>query len=469
VVRVRPVLFLCLALSSAGWIARLDAAPAKRKAPAKRVAPATRRTAGSLRKSQPAAPPVSSSTRAAALQQVQNSMDAGPRATFIEHPAALIPFFEQLRRLESREAAAGVLPILAFGDSHTAADEWTDAMRQAFQQRFGDGGSGFTMAGRIAGYRRYDVKQGNSIGWAHQGLLSPYSDGLHGMAGVSFQSRRAGEASYIASSANRVELHYYRQPGGGALSLMSNGQPLQTISTDGPQGFGVFEQKVGAGAHRFEVQTLDNQPVRLLGWVAEKDRGVTVEPLGINGAQFGTFRHWNPQLLTSQVSRRSPALILLAYGTNEASNRDLTYEGYKATVSAFLRQLRQAAPTASILVLGPPDRMSRTRAGAVPFPGFSRIVQAQRDAARENNCAFWDLQTRMGGIGSLQRWVTAGAAQGDYVHFTTPGYRLIGSTFFNDLMDAYVSFQQARQRIFTSASVKNNKNDTQGLSSGQTN
>jgi lysophospholipase L1-like esterase len=274
---------------------------------------------------------------------------------------------------------------------------------------------------------------------------------LHGIAGVSFNAHRAGEASYLTADAAKLELHYWRQPGGGALAVYANGQPLQTVSTDGPHGLGVFEAPVSPGPQRFEVQTLDDLPVRLLGWVTEKTRGVTVEPLGINGAQVGIFRNWNQELLANQVARRSPGLILLAYGTNEASNRDLTYENYKATVSGFLKQLRKAAPTASILVLGPPDRMSRTRAGAVPFPGFSRIVQAQRDAARENGCAFWDLQERMGGIGSLQRWVTAGAAQWDYVHFTVPGYRLIGTTLFNDLMDAYVGFLQARQRIFSSS------------------
>ena len=378
-------------------------------------------------------------------------MDSGPHSTFVQNPAGLIPFFEQLRRLE-RQEWNGVLPVLAFGDSHTAADEWTDALRQAFQQRFGDGGNGFSMAGRLLGYRRFDVKAGNSMGWTPAGLLSAASDGGHGIAGVSFNAHRAGEAAYVTADASRVELHYWRQPGGGAITLLADGQPVQTLSTGGPGGFGYFEHEPTAGVpQRFEAQTMDNLPVRLLGWVTEKQRGVTVEPLGINGAQASIFRNWNGDLLASQVARRHPGLILLAYGTNEASSPGLTYENYKATISGFLKRLRQAAPTASILVLGPPDRMARTRSGVQPFPGFSRIVQAQRDAARENNCSFWDLQERMGGVGSLQRWVAAGAAQWDYVHFTAPGYRLIGATLFNDLMDAYAGFQQARQRIFSTS------------------
>ena len=42
----------------------------------------------------------------------------------VESPAALIPFFEQLYRLQAGKASNPVR-ILHYGDSHTAADEWT--------------------------------------------------------------------------------------------------------------------------------------------------------------------------------------------------------------------------------------------------------------------------------------------------------------------------------------------------------
>ena len=51
--------------------------------------------------------------------------------------------------------------ILHFGDSHTAADEWTGGLRDLFKAKFGDGGSGFSVAGQpFLGYRRFDAKGG---------------------------------------------------------------------------------------------------------------------------------------------------------------------------------------------------------------------------------------------------------------------------------------------------------------------
>ena len=377
-------------------------------------------------------------------------MEEPAPATFIENPQALIAFFEQLRRLE-RGQWSGVLPVVQFGDSHTAADDWTNAMRSAFQQRFGDGGVGFSTPGLINGLRRFDVKRGNSVGWSPLGLMSASSDGLHGMAGVSLSTTRAGEAAYVTADAARVELQYLRQPGGGALALLEDGQMVQTVSTDGPLGLGYVEHRPGRAAQRFEAQTVDDLPVRLLGWVTEKPAGVTVEPLGINGAQATIFTQWDHALLESHVARRNPALMILAYGSNETSNPKWVADEYRFALSAILKTLRKAAPAASILVVGPPDRMVRSRTGFVTHARLDTIIEAQREAARENHCAFWDLRTRMGGGGAMQRWVLAGAAQYDYLHFTAPGYRLIGATLFNDLMDAYVAYQRSRDRIFSAS------------------
>ena len=203
-------------------------------------------------------------------------------------------------------------------------------------------------------------------------------------------------------------------------------------------------------------------PVRLFGFVSEKAHGVTYDQLGINGAQANIIDGWDASIWVPQLARRSPGLIVLAYGTNDAGNRDYTHESYKAMFAGVLAKLRQAVPTASILVLGPPDRMYRMS----PFPRLEMIAQAQREAALEHGCAFWDLRERMGGAGAMRRWVVAGAAQGDYVHFTAAGYRLIGATLFNDLMEQYATYLRVRDRVFTATengkTAENSQNRTDG-------
>jgi len=61
--------------------------------------------------------------RAEASEEVTGMLDRTAGIP-IENPAAMVPFFEQLRRAASGESS-GPLSILHYGDSHTAADDWT--------------------------------------------------------------------------------------------------------------------------------------------------------------------------------------------------------------------------------------------------------------------------------------------------------------------------------------------------------
>ena len=398
----------------------------------------------------PKAPPVSAKVRAAANDDVTEWIDRTAGIP-IENPAAMVPFFEQLRRLKSGEAT-GPLSILHYGDSHTAADELTGSIRVLLQAQFGDGGSGYSFAGKpFASYRRLDLKGGESRGWESEGLLTKGTDGLYGLGGVSISTELPRQSVYLEASCRKLELFYLQQPGGGDLRLYDNGEAVDIISTDGTLGPGYYRYDVnpeaGVDGHRFELETLHNAPVRLFGWVTEKDHGVTYETLGINGAQASVVFRWDEAILASNIARRNPALIVLAYGTNEATNPDWTQETYRDMFSALLQRMRQAAPTASILVLGPPDRDYRTRGRWTNLDKVDRIVAAQRQAAFANRCGFWDMREKMGGKGAMREWVIAGLAQGDHVHFTGSGYRRLGYTLFRDLMYNYEKYNKVRDEL----------------------
>src|SRR5437868_6766891 len=100
--------------------------------------------AGASRKSskkaaKKAAPPAPATAESSARVEEYLAL---ARQTPVENVGALVPFFEQLYRSQSAKADGGI-HILHYGDSHTAADEWTGFLRSLFQNRFGDGGSGF--------------------------------------------------------------------------------------------------------------------------------------------------------------------------------------------------------------------------------------------------------------------------------------------------------------------------------------
>ena len=376
--------------------------------------------------------------RASNVFELRKAMQSGGGASAFENESALVPFFHQLYRAHGEGRP---LHILQFGDSHTASDDWTNAMRNALQTRFGDGGPGFADPGHpYRGYRNFRVPSGNSTGWHTEGTIRSPGDGREGLGGISLTTSSSGESVWMRAEGDELELFFLRQPGGGQLTFLVDGQAESAVSTNGPLGPGYFAYEPPPGVHTFEIQTVSADPVRLFGWVLQNRIGVTYETLGINGAQADLVATWDESTFGPQLQRRDPALIVFAYGTNEALSPRFTVAGYRAGFAEALARLRRASATASILVIGPPDCWLKRKGRLVPFPHMEQVIEIQREIAAQRRCAFWDWRRRMGGEGSKRRWVMAGLAQVDYVHFTSTGYQVIGNTLCADLMDLYNVF-----------------------------
>ncbi len=384
--------------------------------------------------------------RAASLRKVNAYLGGSIHGAF-QQPGALVPIFEQLYRLGSGLSHDPV-HIIHYGDSHTAADEWTAVLRDSFKEKFGDGGSGFSLAGHpFVGYRRLDAPGGGTALWHSDGFRSASGDGLLGLGGMSITSDRPGQSVYLDTECDFLEVYYLQQPDGGTMALYDGEQFLDKIHTAGELGPGFVRYTVPAGLHRFTLKTLDYHSVRLFGWVADKQTGVTYEALGINGAEAGVIMKWDEKMLAAYLQRRDPGMIVLAYGTNEASDPSWNYENYEAMFSSLLQRMRQDAPAASILVLGPTDRWYRVRGAWRPLDGVDRIIAAEQAACRENGATFWDSRQRMGGKGSMRDWVYSGLGQVDYVHFTGSGYHRLGDALFSDLMSQYDAYRKTRLEI----------------------
>lgn len=376
----------------------------------------------------------------------------------LERPAALRRFFEALARLEEGRAHDDVR-VTQFGDSHTAADIQTAVVRRALQERFGDGGRGFVSIGRPwKSYVQDGVRAGMSIEWAperakiERGKIA--GDGLYGLSGVGLFTRQPGARAWtdVTSPSSRAELAYLEQPGGGAFDVFVDGVRVVRVSTHGDRiasayrAFDVAE----AFAHQVEVRAVGDGDVRVYGMSLDREApGVVLDALGINGARVSTaLLSWDEQHWAEQLRHRAPALVVLAYGTNESTDRDLPQATHERHLVDALGRVARAVPTASCLLLGPPDRAVSTKEGWVSASKVAEIVAWQRGVAEAAGCAFYDQQAAMGGEGSIAVWAEESPprAQRDRVHLTRDGYAQLGSAFASDLMRAYAAFRGAGAR-----------------------
>lgn len=368
---------------------------------------------------------------------------ATPQATRgLENAAGLDPFFRALGAIRAGRRIEPVR-IMHFGDSHTAADILTAEIRRSFQRDFGDGGAGLVSARNPFSTPRRGVQTGTTSGWWIDGIAGKgATDGIYGPAGFSLSTDRADERAWLEANCNHFEVYYLKQPGGGRIDILIDGasvldQPLSLASSAPAPDYFTFDSP-SDGSHRIEIRTLGAGRVRLLGIVTEHlAPGVSYDVLGINGARAVRLLSWNDTAFVDNIVQRKPDLIILAYGTNEVTDDDWSVESYERMFANILKRFRRAAPQASILVYGPPDRSDNQKAVAK----MPAMIEAQRRAAIEVGAAFWNSYAAMGGAGSMNSWVEQGYGQGDHVHLTSAGYTKIGGLFYNDLMQAYKQSQ----------------------------
>ena len=376
-----------------------------------------------------ASPKVTAAQRAAARDEIERRMAAAGHG--FENPEALEPFTHALDTQP--------IHIVQFGDSHTASDDWVNSMRVLMQAKYGDGGPGFVQAGHpYRGYRRFDARGENSTGWKTEGTMALRGDPNQGLSGISISTSLPNQTVKLSAYGESLSLFYLKQPGGGQVEVTVDGQTLDPLASDGEPAPGVATWPLPLGPHEVSLRTLNHAPVRLYGWTLDNKAGLTFETLGINGAQAHVILGWDETLWASELGARNPALVILAYGTNEANSTLWTLEQYRLDMKALIDRVRRAVPQAAILMIGPPD-CGKAR----PLLHLTDVIAAQRDIAREEKVAFWDWRKHMGGPGSVKLWVTAGYGQNDYVHMTGEGYRLVGEAIVDALMDGHS--EQTRQ------------------------
>jgi len=375
--------------------------------------------------------------------------------------------FETLAALEDGHAHDDVR-VLQYGDSHTASDMGVSAFRRVLQARFGDGGRGFVAVGRPwSTYSLDGVHTGMEGVFAstkptgHRSSPLPAAlEGRYGLLGIGIAAgkQRSRAWSDVAAPASRVELAYAQEPAGGSFDVFVDGTRTVHVSTQSPDtksGWSAFD--VPDAPHRIEVRTAGDGDVVLYGMSLDRSQaGVVVDTLGINGAQVFTPLRWSEDHFTEQLRHAAPDLVVLAYGTNESMQPGLTDANYERAIVDMLGRVARAAPTASCLLLGPPDmaQHDKGRNAWYTWPRIGEVIAVQKRVADAAGCAFFDQREAMGGPGSIIRWASEPEprANFDRVHLRRSGYTQVGTAFATDLMRAYDEWRAERGLPPTNAS-----------------
>jgi len=332
-------------------------------------------------------------------------------------------------------ARGNALRIGLWGDSHTAAGSFTEALAsgigvppERMQTHF------MAMTLGLTGVRmpvrkvcRNDLWQMDYAFRAGR-AVAPFNRSL---------SRMSSEipGAYLAidfrhpSPAARVRLlniEYARSRADRSLLLgiSVDGRPEKVVSlTDKPGR--VLQVRARQPMSTVRLRLIAGQ-ITLEGLtpVYDASPALVFDVFSVPGSMVRGWLNTSPEA-TQDMAHGDYDLVMLQYGTNEGMDNGFKDAEYQHTLRASLRHFRQQFPHSACLLIGPPDRGSAVRGAAMPGVNAS-IARIQQATGQEFNCGFWDWQKAMGGPGAALRWLRSNPPlmQQDLVHLTPMGYQL---------------------------------------------
>ena len=359
----------------------------------------------------------------------------------------LFATFDAIARGEPDARAAAVF----LGNSLIASDHVVDVVRERLAWRFGDGGRGFLLPERLSKIAGRRVRTGTgSPGWIIHTFAS--DDDAHrtgapfGFSGSMHEASVDQEkTTWRIDGGRRGRLFYADSK--ARLTLLADGvevarvEPARAIIS-GPASARDVEFRLPRGAR--DLTLVAQKGAQIYGVAVENESaGVVVDTIGVPAASARLYLQGiDEDLFVRQLTRRDPALVALMLGGNETRALGFgTLDDKKLAehFDALLTRVHRAAPKAACLIVTPIDAVKTTTGSdeLITRPEIHRVIEAERKAAADHGCAFFDLFGAMGGTGSLARFRSAGLLSDDLVHPTARGGDLLGHLFADALLRSY--------------------------------
>lgn len=350
----------------------------------------------------------------------------------------LRPFFEDLAAIKAAKTGRHVR-IAWYGDSAIVSDGYTGVVRQRLQARFGDAGPGFILAApTFDGYLRTGVRL-KRTGWTANNVISgELESGRYGYGGIVASGFGGASATFEPKKpVHAIEVFFEGQKKGGRIEILTAGakDPVAIIET-ADKGSEIHRHVFSTPAKDVKIR-IAGGPAKVYGVVLEAaDRGIQLDAIGVLGLRARRWLNADKAHLTAQIAARKPDLIVLNFGGNERVDPGLSEKAHKADIVKTLDALRAGQKDASCLIVGPLAHGVDKDGKIALDANLDAIYAAQRAAAADAGCAFFDTIEAMGGKKkALKTWKDKRWLSGDYAHLTNKGHEELGR-LLADWLDA---------------------------------
>jgi lysophospholipase L1-like esterase len=175
--------------------------------------------------------------------------------------------------------------------------------------------------------------------------------------------------------------------------------------------------------------------------------GINIDNIPLRGSSGLEFAKTDKEFMRSFYEKLNVKMIILQFGVNIVPNVTSNYAYYEKSFQKQLEFLKEVGKGAPILVIGVSDVSRNGRNGLESYPNIEMIRDAQKRAAFNAGCAFWDMYQAMGGKNSMISWVNTSPslAQKDFIHLNPAGARIIAEMLYQSIISEYNRYTSLQQ------------------------
>lgn len=336
--------------------------------------------------------------------------------------------------------------IVHYGDSQIEEDRVSGVIRDSLQTRFGGGGPGLVPA--LENYYTLNISESCSTSPARYMVYGPAEmragNNRYGVMGQKARFDSTSTISFFPVKSNSGPDRYFNR-----LTLLTSGGSVY-VSCKGQQQH--LEASQDVRHVRFElpdsttrVSVTFSGSHDVYGVMLDNDRGVSLDNIPMRGCSGTIFTGISSAQLSDFYTNENVRLIILQYGGNSVPyiKTEKSISQYRESIEKQINHIREQAPDARILFIGPSDMATSIQGKMQTYPHLQMMVDSLRVAANNAGAAYWDMYGAMGGSGSMVKWVkdVPALAGSDYVHFTPLGAEKMGSMLYESLMLYYEYFR----------------------------
>lgn len=363
--------------------------------------------------------------------------------------------------LENAQRDQKIYRVIHYGDSQIEMDRITSVLRQRLQEVFGGSGPGMISAvKRISSISLIQSYSGNLVRYAlvgdstshkashsRYGIMTQFCQ-TNGQSTVSFSTTKHSQAYEKVKEISRVSMLIGNNTQGFKVSLKADNVQGETKVYEANQGITLVSWELPGNVNKGTI-TMQGS-AEIYGIMLDGDYGVAVDNNALRGCSGTIFTRISKPLMKTSIKMLDAKMILLQFGGNRMPSIYGTKNiaSYMEELDRQIKYLKEVAPQATFLFIGPADMGKSVNGKIGTWPGLPELNDSLKAMTLRNEVAYWDMFHVMGGEGSMAQYVKhrPPLAGPDHIHFTLLGAQEIGNDLAKSLI-IYHDFYELRKRL----------------------